>query len=388
MVDCLAAGKAVVAAPVLVAHVAVAQVGNAGAAQHAQAREGLGVRLTLEQHVDPVPAALQRRAVVGRAQEHQCAEPPHPIGALLRAVVHRAARHQSPHAVTDDDQRLHRHRPGRHQRGQLPGQRPAVGRHVQTRVVVQVDGREAEVARQCGAMVVRDAVGTGPLPLQVVHAQAMHQQQQPSARLRHRAREGHGVEVERLPVAAQRHPDRQRVGGARQVVAQHAVERRQKRGAGSRVHRRGRVGGIRLGRSGGIGCAVHKQRLQRAQQCIQAAAHGARDAAHAAVDQARHAVDGGGRRRTCRPRGRVRHAQVQRLHQFGHADGGVDGHFAHATQRGDMAGGGTIIRFEHAAECRPIVQPQQGRAAGPDRRARKTMRTLPSARWEKSPESA
>ncbi len=82
-----AAREAIAALPVLVEQVAVAQVGDAGAAQLAQARERRRVGRGAEQQVDPVAAALERRAVVRRAEEDEVVEARRPALAGLRAVV-------------------------------------------------------------------------------------------------------------------------------------------------------------------------------------------------------------------------------------------------------------------------------------------------------------
>ena len=64
------ATEAVAALPVGVQHMAVAQVGNAGAAQLTQFCKWATVGRSAQHHVDPVARPLQRRAVVRRAQEN------------------------------------------------------------------------------------------------------------------------------------------------------------------------------------------------------------------------------------------------------------------------------------------------------------------------------
>ena len=68
-----AMGESIRARPVLVEQVAVAQVGDAGAAQPAQARERRGIGRRAQQRVDPLAGALERRAVVRGAEEDHVA---------------------------------------------------------------------------------------------------------------------------------------------------------------------------------------------------------------------------------------------------------------------------------------------------------------------------
>jgi hypothetical protein len=67
------------------------------------------------------------------------------------------------------------------------------------------------------------------LPLLIVHAQAMHQQQDARARLRDRCRQRCFREFERPAGMTQRHRGCQRIAAAREVIAQHAIEGRQHR---------------------------------------------------------------------------------------------------------------------------------------------------------------
>ena len=87
--------------PVLVEHVAEAQVGDAGAADLPEPRERRAVAADAEQHVDPVAAALERRAVVRRAEADQRAQLRAPARGPRLAVVARAARDEPAHAVTE-----------------------------------------------------------------------------------------------------------------------------------------------------------------------------------------------------------------------------------------------------------------------------------------------
>ena len=152
--------EAAVPVPVGILHRPVAQVGDAGAAELAEARERHRVRARGEQPVDAVPAALQRRTVVRRAEKDQRADEARPRLPFRRPDRAGAADHQPSHAVADEDQFAQRHRPARHQRIEQVGELGAVGRDVAPAVVAQVDGAGVEVAREAPAVVVRPRAST------------------------------------------------------------------------------------------------------------------------------------------------------------------------------------------------------------------------------------
>ena len=60
--------------PILVEKGAEAEIGDAGAADFAHAREGGGIRRLAKDDVDPIADPLERRAVVRRAQKDDLAE--------------------------------------------------------------------------------------------------------------------------------------------------------------------------------------------------------------------------------------------------------------------------------------------------------------------------
>ena len=304
--------EAIAALPVLVEHVAEAQVGDAGAADSPQARQRSAVAAHAEQEIDPVAAALERGAVVGRAEADELGElaPPAVSGEL--AVVAGAARHQAAHAVTDDHQLVDGHGPGGDERLELRGEAAPVGRDVQAAVVIEVDRRVAEVARQRRAVVVPE-----PQPLAIVAARAVEEQEQLAARLREGRAQRLPLELQRVAVAAQLHLDRQRIAGLAQVVAEHAVEHGED--------------DLPLG----AGCAVTDQRRQRRQGEVDAGAHQLGHAANALVDQA---GQGAGRARE-RPAEEVRPAAdglVHGLDEVGHAPGRLDRQAAGAAQIVDV----------------------------------------------------
>ena len=142
---------------------------------------------------------------------------------------------------------------------------------LQAAVVVQVDRRVAQLARQRVAMIVARA-----LPLQVVHAKAVQQHEQSRRRSGQARTHREAFEQQRAAGVPKRHRNRQRVVGGGQVVAQHAVERGDDRLA------------LRVGRLARVGC--RQRRAKPAEQRLGAAAHHARDAAHRLVDQAREAA--------------------------------------------------------------------------------------------------
>jgi hypothetical protein len=158
-------------------------------------------------------------------------------------------------------------RPGVDQGFELLRQRVAVGRDVQPRVAVQVDGIEAAGRGQQTAMVLAFAK-----PLAVVHAQAVQQHQQLRAGAWQRRGDGVGLQHQRHAAHAQRHRRGQGAARGSQVVAQHAVERGEH--------------GLALGAGRRAGAAALQHRLQQREQSVDAAAHHPRDTSHAAVDQA------------------------------------------------------------------------------------------------------
>ena len=251
-----------------------------------------------------------------RAEEHQLVEHTRPALAGLLRVVHGTARQQPAHAVAQHRETLQRARPCVDQPLEQIGELTAVARNMQPAVVVQVQRRAAEVARERRAVVVAVA-----LPLQIVHAQAVHQHQQVRAGRGPAHRQRGGFDQHRPAFAAQGHRRRQRVGGCHEVIAQHAVERRHDRFALPACA--GRAGGIE--RIGSNGERRHQQREQR----VDAAAHHPRDAANRLVDQAGDAARAAvGRCR--REPGQPADAFVHRLHQVREAGGRV-GRQAHGT---------------------------------------------------------
>ena len=80
----VAAREAVAPLPVLVGEIAVAKVGDAGAADLPEARERCGVGADAEQQVDPVAAAFHRRAMMRCPEKHERAQMPQPRMAARR----------------------------------------------------------------------------------------------------------------------------------------------------------------------------------------------------------------------------------------------------------------------------------------------------------------
>ena len=302
--------------------VAPPQVVDARAAQLAQTRQRRRIRRGAEQQVHAMPRALERRALVRRAQAHEVVDACRPAQAAAldqRGVVQRAARHQAAHAVAQHHQAFDRHRPGVEQPFHQLRQDAAVGRDTEAAVVVQVDRRVAQLARQRVAMIVART-----LPLQVVHAKAVQQHEGSRRRIGQARTHRKTFERQRPAGLPKRHRDGQRVVGGGQVVTQHTVERGDDRFA------------LRVGRLARVGC--RQRRAQPAEQRLGAAAHHARDAAHRLVDQAREAARAlVGRRRA--GAGQVRQAgdaRVHRLHQAGQAGHRVGGQAGGAAQIGGL----------------------------------------------------
>ena len=160
------------------------------------------------------------------------------------------------------------------------------------------------------------------LPLQVVHAQPVHQQQDPAAG----ARDGGGQmlrrEDQRLAVVPQLHGYGEGIGAGGEVVAQYAVER-------------GKDG---FARRGGRCQLRFEQRQQLAKQGVDAAADQSGRALDAAIDQS---GDAAGRFPAvlAEGAGRAGDVVVHALDQTGQTYRGVDREAAVAANvsRSDMA---------------------------------------------------
>ncbi len=205
--------------PIVVEEVAVAQVGDAGAANGGDARERRTVWRRVEQGMKPVTGAFQHRAFVRRAEEDERSQVFRPAVACLAGVVPGAAGQQTAATVADDRQFADLHRPCSDEGFEQRSERAAVGGDVQAAVVVQVDGRPSPVSGQGGAVIVSL---TGPL--QVVHTKAMDQHQQLAPGLRNRVSEMLPFQPQRPSAAVQAHLNRQRVLRSGQMIAEDAIE--------------------------------------------------------------------------------------------------------------------------------------------------------------------
>ena len=212
----------VAAFPVLVQHVAVAQVGDAGTADLSQPGEWGGIGGRAQNHVDPVAAAFQRRAVVRRAEENEFAKLSQPIVACGHTVMAGAPGYQPAHAVGDDHQFLDPMRPLLEKNLEQAGKRAPVGGRVKTAVVVEIKRGVAKVSGEGRTVVVPVTV-----PLQIIHAQAVCQYGQLAAPRRDRCSQRPPLERERSAIAPQAHGYRQRVVARVEVITQHAVQRGQ-----------------------------------------------------------------------------------------------------------------------------------------------------------------
>ena len=127
-----------------------------------------------------------------RAEEDELVEVPQPFVARQRAVMAGAAGDETAHAVPDEHELAHRHRPELQQGLEQIGERSPVDGNMKAAVVVQIDRRVPEVARQRGAVIVPLAP-----PLQIVHAQAVQQHDHLAAGLR----DGRGQRLRARPAA-------------------------------------------------------------------------------------------------------------------------------------------------------------------------------------------
>ena len=254
--------------------------------------------------------------MVRRAEEDDAFQVHGPLQRLLPSLLpclrHRAAGDQATHAVRQHCDLLQRHRPMAGQLLQLQGQCQAVVRGVLAGVVAQVYGGVAQTGRQHRAKVHLLRARPG-LPLQVVHAQAMHQQQQLARhRVPHTGRQG--LPVQRLAIPAQRHRGGQRVVAGGQAVAHHPIQRSEHclalRAAGCLCVGRGQQG------------------LQPRQHALCTLAQQLRAALHRAVHQPGEAP-GLPRLRAVRRTQRAPHGLV---HPFG------DAHHAHCGLAGQLGG--------------------------------------------------
>src|SRR5688500_10125651 len=85
------------ALPVLAEHVAEAEVGDARAADPTECAEWSRVRREIEQPIDPVATALERSAVMWRAERDQRAQTIAPVPADMTGT----ARDEAAHAVAE-----------------------------------------------------------------------------------------------------------------------------------------------------------------------------------------------------------------------------------------------------------------------------------------------
>src|SRR5205823_10176902 len=134
--------------PILVEQVAETQIGDTRAAEHSESGERRRIGTDSGYRLQPVAAALERRAVMGRAEEQQRAQSLGPLAPRLPRVSNRAARNQPAHAVSENRQPATPARPRLEERLEHARELPSVLRNVTPAVVVHVHGRAAEIARE------------------------------------------------------------------------------------------------------------------------------------------------------------------------------------------------------------------------------------------------
>jgi len=179
MLQIAGVSDAFTSAPVVIEHGTVAQIGNAGTSELAEPCKGHRVWARAEQHVDTVATALQRRAVVRRAEKDERAQEAHPSvsGPLRRCTC--AADDEPAHAVSDEDQVAQRHGPRLDQPLEQRRELRAVGRDVAPAVVTQVHGIGVQVTRQALSVIVLLSI-----PHRIAHAEPVHHDHDALARLR------------------------------------------------------------------------------------------------------------------------------------------------------------------------------------------------------------
>ena len=176
--------------------------------------------------------------------------------------------------------------------------------HGAAAVVAQVDGREAEFARQRRAVVLAFA-----LPLQVVHAQAVQQYHQAASGGWQRGVQRRRLQRQHTAFVAQAHCSGERIRTRREVVAEDAIQCRQHcfPFAGHRL---------------ASGWQHRRQAADGTEQSVQAAPHQARDTADALVDEPADAQDAA-HAAVLRCAGHGGDALVHGLHQVGQAERGI-----------------------------------------------------------------
>ena len=161
--------------PIAIEQIAITKIGNARAANPREMGKGRCVTACFEREMEPLAAALHGSAVMGRTKENEFAKVARPTMSLGIAKITCAPSNKPAHAVANNDKFLDGGRPPLDKAFQQFGKRAPIGGNMQPRVVVQINRRVAQIARQGRAVIV--AV---PFPLQVAHAQAMHQYSQQS----------------------------------------------------------------------------------------------------------------------------------------------------------------------------------------------------------------
>ncbi|OIQ67257.1 hypothetical protein GALL_511670 [mine drainage metagenome] len=276
---------------------AVAQVGDAGAAQLADAGQRAAVGCAAQDHIDPVAGTLQRGSVVRCTQKDDIFQIPGPLQSRQAGIVHGTARDQTAHAVRQHADLAHRQRPVLQQWFKLCGQRLAILRDVQAAVVAQIDRGKALLLRQRGGVIDGLAVLLAA-PLQIIHAQAMDDQKYLRADV---GQINRALGVDDPTLMAQGHGRGQRIGTGLQLLAHDTIEGSD----GSGTLKRLRTGTLQ----------TQQQRLKPGKRRRQALTHQGRDPRDALIDRtgqtarlARHRTTGG-----------TQSTPDRLVHPFGHA---------------------------------------------------------------------
>lgn len=171
--------ETVAPSPIVVHQATIPQIGDPGTADTRDTCQRSAIAAQSESDIYQVPDTFQRRAMVRRAQKDKISDAVRPAVAGRRAVSVRAAGYKTAATMANNGYVPHRHGPlSEESFGQL-GESATVREDVQATVIVQMHRRPPEVfgERRC-------LIAAAPRPLQVIRAEAMHQDKNLSARLR------------------------------------------------------------------------------------------------------------------------------------------------------------------------------------------------------------
>ena len=176
-----------------------------------------------------------------------------PGGAGFPAVVAGAADDQAAHRVTHQQDRVHRHRPGRHQASQQASQVVAAVGYVTAGVVPHVDRGAAEFCLQAAA--VGDRLGRPPTPGVLCLSQPVDEDLEPGRGVREGGGDLLSGQADIGSACSHRHADGQRPQVGAQPVTSDRVQHGERQVA-SRLP----AGGLAAGAKDEPGLPAHRRR--------------------------------------------------------------------------------------------------------------------------------